>query len=299
MNSMVKVLFLSYISVFALFMAGCSSTPDYLVGPKDTVDENRVVQNQYQNKLIVYRAKNEEDNGNDSVIVSDKTRIVGGVMQGQFLDVNICYSDNDIALQTADNTKQVVKVLPGLDYEQYIKIVSVKDGEITYERVNASIAKEELGDYEYQSFLVNRSHPVCEAKQDVILKELQLGADALFKFGGSELESILASSRLEKLVDQINEMKLKITKIVVVGHTDRIGSTEFNQKLSEERAQTIVSYLKNNGITGEMQSLGLGSAEPVTKNCSKALPRAELIECLQPDRRVNVQLWGDYKEVVQ
>lgn len=299
MNSLVKIYFLSCISVSLFSLTGCSSTPNYLIGPKETVGETRVAPAQGQDKLIVYRAENKKDRSNDSVLVSDNNRILGGLMQGQYLDVNICHAYNNITLQTPSNTEHTVKVLPGLDHDQYIKITGVENGKVKFERINEFIAKEELANYDYQSFLTNRSYPECDVIKDVIIKEMQLGADALFKFDGYELSNILARNRLDKMLEQIKEMKLKITKIVVVGHTDRTGSVAYNQSLSEDRARTIVSYLKNNGVESEIESIGVGSSEPITKYCSDYLPREELIECLQPDRRVVVQLWGDYKKIVQ
>jgi len=57
------------------------------------------------------------------------------------------------------------------------------------------------------------------------------------------------------------------TLIVVSGHTDSIGSEQHNQKLSEERASSVATYLKGQKIMGErLEIVGFGEAQPVANN---------------------------------
>ncbi|MBI1396095.1 MAG: OmpA family protein [Betaproteobacteria bacterium] len=97
---------------------------------------------------------------------------------------------------------------------------------------------------------------------------------------------------LEKL-DEIAE-KLKSAKceaINIVGHTDRIGSRAYNQKLSERRANAAKEYLvKKHGIDPTLISTaGRGETSPVTKlsDCRGKRKKA-LIACYAPDRRIEV-----------
>ena len=129
------------------------------------------------------------------------------------------------------------------------------------------------------------------------LKDIELSAGALFDFDGATLTDLVARDQLNKLVKQINETKLNILDVVVVGHTDRLGDKKYNQTLSEQRAKTVANYLISNGVKGKIKSIGFGSAQPVTTQCSSQLSRDKLIKCLQPDRRVNVELWGNYEVV--
>jgi outer membrane protein OmpA-like peptidoglycan-associated protein len=56
-------------------------------------------------------------------------------------------------------------------------------------------------------------------------------------------------------------------KLDVEGHTDSIGSDEYNQKLSEERASTVRGYLVSQGLKPDnISSVGLGKANPVANN---------------------------------
>ena len=59
------------------------------------------------------------------------------------------------------------------------------------------------------------------------------------------------------------------TLIVVAGHTDSIGSNEYNQSLSERRAQSVADYLRNNGvITERIETVGFGETVPIADNGS-------------------------------
>ena len=82
----------------------------------------------------------------------------------------------------------------------------------------------------------------------------------------------------------------------MTGHTDRIGSHAYNLKLSARRAQAVSSYLvESAGIaTGKISATGVDGANPVTKpgDCVGSKPTVKLIACLQPDRRVDVEVAG-------
>ena len=86
---------------------------------------------------------------------------------------------------------------------------------------------------------------------------------------------------------------------VVLGYTDRIGSDAYNQQLSEKRAQSVVDYLVSKGIpASKISARGMGESNPVTGNtCDNVKARAALIDCLGPDRRVEIEVKG-YKDVV-
>ena len=76
--------------------------------------------------------------------------------------------------------------------------------------------------------------------------------------------------------------------------TDRFGSNEYNQKLSERRANTVKDYLVSKNVqASRIDAEGRGETQPVTKadDCRGA-KSAKVIACLQPDRRVDVELTG-------
>jgi outer membrane protein OmpA-like peptidoglycan-associated protein len=98
--------------------------------------------------------------------------------------------------------------------------------------------------------------------------------------------------RVKNAVGQRNNVDV----ISVEGHTNRKGSAAYIQALSSERANSVKDYLVINGKLDptKISAVGKGESAPVTqvKDCADTLPRAQLITCLQPDRRVEVEVTG-------
>jgi OOP family OmpA-OmpF porin len=136
--------------------------------------------------------------------------------------------------------------------------------------------------------------PVEEPKPPVIQK-LTLSTDVLFAFNQSELRPG-GQQKLDELADRARGAD--VDRVVVVGNADRIGSEQYNQELSEKRAQAVKEYLASKGVEADrVQAEGKGKADPVTgdqcRNMGKENNRNQkLIACLQPDRRVDVELLG-------
>ena len=83
--------------------------------------------------------------------------------------------------------------------------------------------------------------------------------------------------------------------VIVTGHTDRIGSLKYNQRLSERRAVVVKDYLVSKGIDPKLifwEGKAFKQPIPVTKFCSNRMKRKQLIECLAPNRRVTVEAVG-------
>lgn len=132
-----------------------------------------------------------------------------------------------------------------------------------------------------------------------VTKEFNLSSDVLFDFGKSSLkpEGVAA---LDTLYDQIKAETPKDGTALVVGYTDRIGSDQSNQVLSEQRAKSVADYLVGKGIpTDKISTQGRGETEPVTgTQCDGIKAKKELIVCLAPDRRVSISVTG-VKEVTE
>lgn len=123
----------------------------------------------------------------------------------------------------------------------------------------------------------------------VMQRRLSLSADALFAFDSSELKDKKGIAELDALAVAIKQTGM-IKQITILGYTDYLGSKRYNQLLSQARAQTVRDYLIAKGIAAQMiTATGRGDADPVVK-CEGSGSRAALIECLQPNRRIELRL---------
>ncbi len=83
-------------------------------------------------------------------------------------------------------------------------------------------------------------------------------------------------------------------QILAIGHADRIGSDDYNKKLSAERAEAVKQYLAQKGVEPtKVRSEGRGEEQPVTAGQCKGMTGQKLISCLQPDRRVDIEVRGE------
>jgi OOP family OmpA-OmpF porin len=84
----------------------------------------------------------------------------------------------------------------------------------------------------------------------------------------------------------------KLELILVSGYTDRLGSQQYNQKLSEKRADAVKAYLVKKGLDGaKIETMGMGKTLQI-KSCPDDKNRKALIACLAPNRRAVVEIKG-------
>ncbi|MBS1210804.1 MAG: ompA family protein [Proteobacteria bacterium] len=127
-------------------------------------------------------------------------------------------------------------------------------------------------------------------------QKVSLPSDALFAFNKADL-SDLGKDNLTTFAN--NAKKLKALEVIIaVGHADRIGTADYNQKLSEKRAAAVKDFLVGQGIpANKVYTEGKGKTQPVTgKTCSKLGAESgknkKLVDCLAPDRRVELEAVG-------
>jgi outer membrane protein OmpA-like peptidoglycan-associated protein len=120
---------------------------------------------------------------------------------------------------------------------------------------------------------------------------ITLSGDALFKSGKSSIKYM--SPEGKKSLDELATRILaagKIDTIRVTGHADKTGKASANMRLSVARARAVANYLKSKGVrASRFISTGKGDTQPV-KECDMKLPKAELVACLKPNRRVEVDV---------
>lgn len=126
------------------------------------------------------------------------------------------------------------------------------------------------------------------------LAEFTLNADALFAYRKSDAASMNAAGRrkLDEIAAKIADINTAISRIDIVGHADRLGPSDANQTLSERRAETVKQYLAQKGVDANLISAeGRGEEDPVV-HCKGEKRTAKLINCLAPNRRVDVVIRG-------
>jgi OOP family OmpA-OmpF porin len=126
-----------------------------------------------------------------------------------------------------------------------------------------------------------------------VLQRITLSTDVLFEFNKAQLRPG-AHEKLDELAQTMQGAE--VDRIVAIGHADRIASEQYNQDLSQRRAEAVKQYLVQKGIDPQrVQADGRGENEPVAQ-CAKMGPERannqKLVSCLQPDRRVEIEVLG-------
>jgi OOP family OmpA-OmpF porin len=125
------------------------------------------------------------------------------------------------------------------------------------------------------------------------VQRFTLSADALFDFDKTTLTAD-GRKRLDDFADAVRGTRHDT--ITVTGHTDRAGTVAYNNRLSEQRAQTVKKYLDTKGLdVSKIVAVGKGKSETSVNPpaCREpGLSRAQVYACLQPDRRVVIEVSG-------
>ena len=127
--------------------------------------------------------------------------------------------------------------------------------------------------------------PVVEVKHDTVIVEKVRIDTVYIKDAIDDINKILSDVVLfdfdkydltEEAIPVLNQVADILKQhpkadIIVEGHTDSIGSEAYNQTLSEKRANTVVNYLKDQGVVCGLEAIGYGKTRPVTDNSTAEL----------------------------
>lgn len=135
--------------------------------------------------------------------------------------------------------------------------------------------------------------PAPAPKVVMVDKTFELNSDVLFAFGKANLKEE-GLQALNKLYQDLSEIRPKDGEAIVIGYTDRIGSEKVNVRLSQARAEAVANYLASQGLpSSKIRVEGRGAQNPLTGNeCDGIKKKSALITCLAPDRRVEVSVTG-------
>lgn len=185
-----------------------------------------------------------------------------------------------IALQTEINTvlNKLTKIQENISTIERSK-ASMLRVDLDAEKLKAKKLEEEaerLADEANQKFKELQSS-LIQVKNDARGTIISM-SDILFKVNKADLTPDLKTS-LAKIAGIL--LVFKTSKIIVEGHTDNQGSAEYNQGLSERRAENVMNFLIEQGVTSpRLSSVGYGLTKPVADNTTK--------EGRQQNRRVDL-----------
>lgn len=185
---------------------------------------------------------------------------------------------------------------PGTLY--FYQVAADDQGKVVTRWVDRDQAKQVLANVKVQSHTVSRVVEDNNCPTGIY----SISSSALFKLNRHDRGGMLpgAAQTLQKLAVQIDSDYKTLDKIIVKGYTDPLGDVEYNQRLSEKRAKTIVSLLIESGLPENViTSQGMGSTNLLITDCqARNLKKKQLIECNQPNRRVKVEIYGTKQHVV-
>lgn len=264
-----------------------------------------------QSRIVVYRTTNTQQlPGATGVFIQGQyhtSLVPGGYSQlclppGQF---EVGARQFRVGQSARDNYDTVTAIALPPAQTQYLTVVE-SSGRPVMKPVTAAQALQELGTTRLQVHTISRVTQAqkCEAVAAPVVvpvvapvvqpEQFILSTDTLFAFGRSDLNGLTASGResLDMFTERIRKDYARVDSVHVVGHADPLGSPDFNERLSLNRANTVRQYLKSNGqITAPVTAEGKGARQLVETGCGR-LPTSASIACNQVNRRVVTEVTG-------
>lgn len=192
---------------------------------------------------------------------------------------SFAFANNDIGSYLTDSRGHVVKSGSGL----CVHTSSWKPGDTLEDCDEVAQVKNEKP-YIPDAVIYPKEVQQEQINTHITKKEV-LSANILFGFDKHQISNE-GKNLLNKVIEENGN---NISSIIIIGYTDPIGSTSYNQTLSTKRAQAVKDYLVSQGFKLEsIHSEGRGETElKVSKeNCYKV----SLIKCFAPNRRVEITI---------
>ena len=136
-------------------------------------------------------------------------------------------------------------------------------------------------------------------KPKPVAEKITFAADVLFDFDQATVKPE-GKSKLDDLSSKVRGIDLEV--VIAIGHTDPIGTDAYNQRLSVRRAEAVKAYLVSRGMEpNRVYTEGKGEKQPITGERCKRMGKEhrsnkQLVQCLQPDRRTEIEVIGTRKK---
>ncbi|HMN47292.1 MAG TPA: OmpA family protein [Povalibacter sp.] len=253
----------------AAAMAACSSTPDQPIAELETA---RAIVPQVESSPRAGVAAENVANARKALDAANGMMEKGGKVEDIRYQATLAATNAQIANEKILEAQAKEEIQKG-EAERQAVLAQARDREADAARQRAQSLEQELKDLKAQ-------------KTDRGLV-LTLG-DVLFDTGKATLKPG-AYSTIDRLAQALKEDPNR--RVMIEGHTDSVGSDEFNQQLSENRALSVQSALMQRGVSGsQISSLGKGESTPVASNDNAAgrqqNRRVELIFTEETGQRV-------------
>ncbi len=160
-------------------------------------------------------------------------------------------------------------------------VVRDSNGNIVHSTSGDCVHTQWMNDYDA---CAQESAPVAPA----VVKETSA---VYFGFNKATLTTA-AKQRLDVLAADLKLRGVMVKDVRIAGFADRIGSAVYNEKLSKKRADAVRNYLVSKGVASAhvIETRWFGESLPTTDCPKKGVDRKKMIECLEKDRRVEVEV---------
>ena len=208
----------------------------------------------YGEKDIYFLTFPEKEETRLTVLEGSITSIYGGIPENTVITVTDVETGDIMGMYVPNSAtgRYVIILPPGRNYS------------ISYEAT----------DYLYQSDNINIADTMAYQviERPVELEPLKVGQKIVVRniFFASGKSQLAPESKME--LDKLVDLMTKFPKLIleISGHTDAAGSDELNQRLSEQRAQSVADYLIAHGIDkSRLRTVGYGESKPIAVNYNK------------------------------
>ena len=297
-------------SLLLCFVCGANAQPgqDIAMPMGDTFKVPNLLA-KHQTRLVFYRLATDKSSGAVSVYVNGDYQ--ASLQRGAFTELCLPITKVEVSARLVENGQAIrddYDVTNSLALEGgkelFIRVFEDANARALMMQVQPDKALPDLVKTRAQQHTISRvsqavacqdlPKPATQAAPKKAARSITLGADALFPFGKSDVESIPPKGRriLDHLIDRIKSEfgAGKAVSMHITGHADSFGTDAGNLKLSKQRAAAIKAYFVQGGLIADsITTDGKGDKEPVVTNCGKALTTANVV-CNKPNRRVVIEV---------
>ncbi len=254
--------FLTLLALVTLVIASCATAPETSQGAERVRGELTALQN---DPNLADRARVEVREAEAAVRLAEE---LPPNSDEALAEHRIYMAEQKVAIAKAKATTRYAEhqreQLSEERTEARLEARSREVGRAREEAVQARLSKEQQeAEAERKAEEYQRQIDALQAEATDRGLVLTLG-DVLFASGSADLQSG-TNRNLDKLVTFLEEYPER--QVQIEGHTDSVGSAEFNQALSQRRAESVKSYLTQRGIDSQrISTKGIGMGQPVASN---------------------------------